>query len=88
MPLKTARAPKDRKVPSELALRITALRGAMTKRAFAKLCSVEYTDLWRYERHNVVPSAEVLVRIARACGVRVEWLATGETPKRTSTRAA
>lgn len=78
---------KDRKVPSDLARRLTKLRGKETKRSFSKRCGVEYNDLWRYERKNVVPSAIVLARIAAACSVDAGWLVTGESPKRTS-RAA
>lgn len=46
--------------------------------AFARrVLDVDAASLWRWE-HGSVPSAERLHQIARATGVTVEWLLTGE----------
>lgn len=37
--------------------------------------------LWMYENDRREPRLEVLSRIARACGVNLEWLVTGEGPR-------
>lgn len=48
---------------------------------FADRVGVRPGTLCRYELGHLQPSVDVLVRIARVLGVRMEWLATGEGAK-------
>lgn len=41
---------------------------------FARQIGVTPTTLWRYERGDITPGVDVLLRIARLTGRTVEWL--------------
>lgn len=56
--------------------------GRTNAAAFAREVGCQPHTLWRYETGQITPSVERLAEIARACGVRMEWLATGEGPMR------
>lgn len=44
---------------------------------FADECEIRAHTLWRYEDGRMVPGTEILLRIARAANVSMEWLLTG-----------
>lgn len=50
------------------------------KRALAAACGVHEVQIYRYIRGENEPTASVLVAIARAANVNLEWLATGVGP--------
>lgn len=52
------------------------------KRALAAAIGVHETQLYRYIRGENEPTAALMVLIARAAGVNLEWLATGDGPMR------
>ncbi len=45
--------------------------------AFARKINVRAHTMWRYEKGQLNPSADVLARIAEATGVSMYWLQTG-----------
>lgn len=45
---------------------------------FAKLLSIHPQTLSRYERDELIPSADILIKIAQQTGVNPTWLLTGE----------
>jgi transcriptional regulator with XRE-family HTH domain len=54
----------------------------------AIVAGVSISTLQRYIRGEVDPSLEGMVRIARQAGISLDWLATGEGPRRPSVDAA
>lgn len=49
----------------------------------AELCEeaeLNQPTLWRYEHDKILPGIDALAKIARALGVRMEWLTTGDRP--------
>lgn len=44
---------------------------------FAEAVDIKPHTLWRYENGQMTPGTDVLLRIARAAGVSMEWLLTG-----------
>jgi hypothetical protein len=42
---------------------------------------VSEVQIYRYINGENVPNVNVIVKLARAAGVSIEWLATGDTPK-------
>ena len=59
--------------------RIRAARESaqLTQASLAGAAHVRGPAIWRYEQGGGPPRGEILVRIAAACGVSLEWLATG-----------
>lgn len=66
---------------SDLAQRIALLMNGMSGLAFAQKCGFSDSLLRKYLAGSI-PGADKLVAIARAGGVSVDWLATGEGPMR------
>ncbi len=60
--------------------RIRQLRGRRTQVAFAALLGMKQPQLARYEAGRQ-PDVQVLTKIAKTCGVTVDWLLTGEGPE-------
>jgi transcriptional regulator with XRE-family HTH domain len=48
---------------------------------FAEKIGVKPHTLWRYEKDQIEPSAKVLLRIAHACGVTMEFLLEGKNKR-------
>lgn len=61
----------------EIGRRIRELRGDETQRDFAARLGMKHPQLARYEAGRV-PDPAVLARIARARGVSVDWILTGQ----------
>jgi len=59
--------------------RIAAARRAagLTQSALARRAHADVGTISRYERGALKPSVDVLIKIAKACSVSLEWLATG-----------
>ena len=57
--------------------RLRLLMGDRNRSQFARDCEMSEATLRSY-LNGTVPGTDMLVRIARACGASVEWLATGE----------
>ncbi len=62
---------------SALGQRIRQLRGNRTQAAFAALLGMKQPQLARYEAGQQ-PDPPTLTKVAKACGVTVDWLLTGE----------
>lgn len=60
--------------------RIRAARESaqLTQASLADAVGVRVPTIWRYEKGGAQPRVGVLVRIAGACRVSLDWLATGE----------
>jgi phage repressor protein C with HTH and peptisase S24 domain len=65
----------------DIALRIAALQGDMSVRAFALKCNITDSLMRKYLAGSM-PGVDKLVQIAKANDCSVEWLATGEGEKR------
>jgi transcriptional regulator with XRE-family HTH domain len=50
------------------------------KKELARLANVSEVQIYRYINGENVPNVNVIVKLARAAGVSIEWLATGEGP--------
>lgn len=62
----------------EIGERIRSVRGKRTQEEFAKVLGVRKQNyISRYER-NRIPSADLLLRIARIGRVSIDWLLTGK----------
>ncbi len=71
--------------------RIVDARGVAkmeTQAALAKATGIAPETISRYESGSYNPSLTALLMIANATGVRLEWLVTGEGPKKAKRRAA
>lgn len=73
--------------PGTLAGRIALLVGNASVNAFASRCGFSESLLRKYLAGSI-PGADKLVAMARAAGMSVEWLATGEGPMRADDRVA
>ncbi len=62
----------------------TAMKG-QSVRSFARDANVSETVIRKYLSGETTPNLERLAAIASAANVRMEWLATGEEPKKTCT---
>lgn len=60
----------------------------LTQVQAAKALGTYQVTVSRWETAKMVPPTERLVKIADALGVHVEWLATGEGPRRKKPRHA
>jgi transcriptional regulator with XRE-family HTH domain len=54
----------------------------LTRDGFARQLRVTRNSVSRYELGHQVPTAEVLVRIARAGGVSLDWLLAGDAGRK------
>ncbi len=61
-----------------------ALRSLSMKQLAAR-SDVSLTSLGRYERGNIVPGLDVVLALSKALDVSIDYLATGESPRRQST---
>jgi transcriptional regulator with XRE-family HTH domain len=52
----------------------------LSQRELARTCKVDVVTWWRYEQGQLKPSADAIVRIARALDVTTDWLLTGKRP--------
>lgn len=50
----------------------------LTQKELAARLVIKYQSIGRWEKGDVTPGAKHLPRLAKALGVRVEWLLTGE----------
>jgi transcriptional regulator with XRE-family HTH domain len=67
--------------PRHLGARIEQLADLLGgKKELARLANVSEVQIYRYINGENVPNVNVIVKLARAAGVSIEWLATGDTP--------
>jgi transcriptional regulator with XRE-family HTH domain len=68
--------------PASLPARLRQIREqlGLTRAGFARRLRVTRNSVSRYELGHQVPTVAVLVRIARAGGVSLDWLLAGEDP--------
>ena len=59
-------------------IRMARKSAGLTQEALAQAVGVRAQMIYRYERHGTIPTAVGADRLARACGVSVGWLITGE----------
>jgi len=80
---------RDKGNPAPTGPRILAARECtgLTQREFATRAELDWHAYWRYEAGRTVPGIGPLAQIARAAGVRMEWLATGDGPMREDSAA-
>lgn len=62
--------------------RLREVVGSKSARAFALECGMSPAGFHKYLTGSSVPSMLALIEMAKVAGVGVEWLATGEGPKR------
>lgn len=60
--------------------RLNALAEGMSTNAFALKCGVPESSMRKYLSGSI-PGTDRAVQISKACGVNLEWFATGEGPK-------
>ena len=65
--------------PKAIGQRMRQIRGFdMTQADFAHQLGVSQSQLSKYERGLVAPSADVLIRIKEQFGKSIDWLLTGK----------
>jgi transcriptional regulator with XRE-family HTH domain len=66
--------------PEEISRRIRETREArgMTASGFARLVGVTPTAVWNWEKNSITPRRPALEQIAKALGVSIHFLLTGE----------
>lgn len=72
---------------TSIGARIKAAResAGMTQAGLANAIGVQGQTIWRYEHGETTPGADVLGRIARACGVSSDALLFGDDEPATGT---
>jgi transcriptional regulator with XRE-family HTH domain len=68
-------------IAEDIADRVASLRGKMGQAEFAKLAGLSPGAIGNIEARTRSGSATTLAKIAKACGVRIEWLLDGSEPK-------
>ena len=61
--------------------RVDELRGSGSKNAFAKKCGIKPTTMLGYLNGTSQPNLENLIKISKANGVTISWLAGEDVPK-------
>ena len=61
-------------------LRAAREQRALSQAGLADMVGIRPHSMWRYESAHVMPSADRLMKLARALSVRVEWLMGGGGP--------
>ena len=63
--------------------RIREIRGFdLTQAEFGRILGIGQTQLSRYELGQSVPTADVLLKLKAYSGKSIDWIVTGEEPKR------
>jgi transcriptional regulator with XRE-family HTH domain len=77
--IKSARRTADEFDWKSLGRRLRELRGFnVTQDEFASRLGISQSQLSKYERGIIGPSADVLVRIKKIAGISIDWLLTGD----------
>ncbi len=60
-------------------LRIRKMRGFdMTQAEFSRKLGISQSQLSKYEREQLAPTADVLIRFKERFGISIDWLLTGK----------
>jgi transcriptional regulator with XRE-family HTH domain len=65
-------------------LRAAREQRSLKQSELADMVGMRPHSLWRYEAGRAAPGTPRLLKLARALGVRLEWLVSGEGPMATS----
>jgi phage repressor protein C with HTH and peptisase S24 domain len=80
---------EGKKITAELGKRIAQIAEKVGgKRALADVAGVSEGQIYRYIEGKNVPGIDIIVKIAKALSVSVEWLATGEEPSQSKEGSA
>ena len=61
--------------------RITKIFEGLTQTEIAKICGISQPAVNRYFKKGIIPSYNIMLRIAKYANVSLDWLLTGEEPK-------